>query len=243
MQQLIEPTENACCFRAALKDIPDTSVVYAKPKVVGEYSVTTERDVVIGRKNLRLLNESLVGKCNINLDLCDGYENFVKKDDVVCEALDPFLKWISASIPRNVGLKEFCDADIVCNRGLLKKVASFPYGYRDHDCFHLVAVKFRSVIFMYDFYTEKILRQLRSPKKMDDLLLYYGFHFEKLVTLPLDFEPNNVKEEPVNNCEQFFCVSRTTLETAKKKLRILLSAEVDCINSSPVSYQHYSRVL
>ena len=79
---------------------------YAQPQIVGEYSVDKTRNVIIGRKFLRYLNEKMLDEQDCRFDLSEGYSNFEKKDVLHNEKLDVFLKWIAINAQPKKKLKE-----------------------------------------------------------------------------------------------------------------------------------------
>lgn len=71
------------------KEFPE----YRRPTIIGEYSVTKDKELSDGRKLLRYLNEKMTRR-QCQLDLSQGYSTFLSKDEFEMEKLDVLLKWV-----------------------------------------------------------------------------------------------------------------------------------------------------
>ncbi|MCP9260901.1 hypothetical protein DINM_004304 [Dirofilaria immitis] len=72
------------------------------------------------------------------------------------------------------------NADFICWRGTLTRIACSPYECRDG--WRLAAVRYKSIIFLCEFPTNEKILQLKSMSDRDKLMTYWGFKFEQYVT-------------------------------------------------------------
>ncbi|KAM3715845.1 Decapping nuclease dom-3 [Dirofilaria immitis] len=205
----------------------DAFPTFDKPSVIGEMCVTKQRDVLPGRCRAKYLHEKAVGqKCNLDLNI--GYQQFESKDILYNEKLDVLLKWILIHSESGSSLNKVChNADFICWRGTLTRIACSPYECRDG--WRLAAVRYKSIIFLCEFPTNEKILQLKSMSDRDKLMTYWGFKFEQYVTSDsLSSESN--RNEPVTNLEEFNIVVKTRLG-GRRGFRILYSGETDCIDT------------
>lgn len=146
------------------------------------------------------------------------------------------------------------EADFVCWRGTLRRIACSPY--ENQEDWQLAAVQYKSVIFICEFPTNRKILQTNSMSSRDKMMSYWGFKFERYITadslsviflfsvfflkslnrihkyLSLKFfqsEPGG--NEPVTSLEEFIVVVKSCLGGRKKGFNILYSGEVDCIDA------------
>uniref|UniRef100_F1L7U0 Decapping nuclease n=1 Tax=Ascaris suum TaxID=6253 RepID=F1L7U0_ASCSU len=224
---------------------PESFPLYKFPSPIAEYSVTKERNVVPGRAEAKYFYGKILEKdAAFHFDLNKGFEIFESKDDLLQdERLDILSKWLISRAAPNVGLSEVCfHADFVCYRGLLTRIASTPYDVMED--WIVGAVRIGSTIFLCEFRTEeKKLRQEMLDRR-DKLMCYWGFKFEQYVTTDSPDSPlkekqlswslyltTPVTDQVVSNMKEFDVVMRTTLGNKGGGIRLLFSAETDCLDS------------
>ncbi|KHN77206.1 Decapping nuclease dom-3 [Toxocara canis] len=208
-----------------------TFPMYRSPSVVAEFSVTKERDVVPGRMEARYFyNKVLEHGAKCHFDLNEGFETFQSKDELLNggEKLNVLCKWLITRASPNASLKEVCcDADFVCYRGLLTRVASTPYDVS--ESWMLSAVRIESTIFLCEFPTEQKKHRIETMTQREKMMCYWGFKFEQFVTTDTPTS-SPVTNEAVCNLREFDVVLKTTLGD-EDRVRLLFSAETDCFDS------------
>ncbi|KAI2697681.1 hypothetical protein CBS147332_8664 [Penicillium roqueforti] len=172
-------------------------------------------------------------------DLNIGYETFQKLNDVPDEHLDALLDTLVAHEKET---EKKCDVDIVTWRGMMTKILTAPFD--NMNGFEMNATCFQGTIFIeenneYKNQQKEIQRKRGSPPGMapQELMMYWGYKFEKLAVLPKTWDESTREEiegrqnEVVNNAAQYCSVVRTGIGN----VRMILGGEVDAIWDSKPS--------
>ncbi|VDM63933.1 unnamed protein product [Angiostrongylus costaricensis] len=177
-------------------------------KLTLDFYVTRDRRLVPGREDAKYLYEAALADGGaVNLDLNKGFSTFEEKSGD--ERLDVLLDWIVSQAPRGGHLKKVLhEADFVCWRGLLTRIASTPFSRK--DAWEFAAAQIKGVIFLCERETE-YTKQSQT-----------GNYF---------FEGEPSVNTPVTSREEFGVVVRSELGTSVgTPLQLVYGAEVDAIN-------------
>ncbi|CAJ0595240.1 unnamed protein product [Cylicocyclus nassatus] len=228
------------------QDIRRRPVDYAKYKIqqtIGEYTVTCDRDLVSSRAKYLYNEEGLDrGLDDVSYDLNQGFDAYMEnekdkyerrqlEENYADERLDIFWKWIITTIgmeaPKGSSAKEVLhDADIVCCRGLLKRIALTAYIHSEDD-WEFSAIRFNNVVFLCE---QERYTSWHTESK--DLVPYWyrGLKFEQYMTVnELNEEPRT--NEPVTR-EEHVAVFRSTLGLeCGNPLKLVFNGSVDAIKS------------
>ncbi|RCN38080.1 RAI1 like protein [Ancylostoma caninum] len=201
---------------------------FGQPQRLGEYTVTRDRCVVLGREDAKYLYEAaLADGGRVRFDLNKGFSTFEEKEGD--ERLDILLDWIASQAPRGGPLKKVLhEADFLCWRGLLTRIAATPFCPK--DSWEFAAARVGDVIFLCERETEETRQRKLSMSQRDKMMTYWGFKFEQYMTVA---EKDGLpKVDEIVTCrEEFAVVVRSTLaSTAGKPLKLVYSGEVDAIN-------------
>jgi RAT1-interacting protein len=167
---------------------------FSNPQHIGEFSLDKQRQVVADRSQLKYLNKRSVNEHPIEMDLNDGYRRFEQKDPLQQETLDTFLQWIMLTSKMNVPLRTgnsddenirvllavVHDADIVCWRGALTKIAATPYEQREG--WRMACIRHAGVIFICEYRTQEKRRSIENMTAKEKLMSYWGVKFEQYMT-------------------------------------------------------------
>ncbi|CAJ0595244.1 unnamed protein product [Cylicocyclus nassatus] len=218
------------------QDIRGRPVDYAKYKIqqtIGEYTVTSDRDLVPAQAKYLYNEEALDrGIYDVSYDLYQGFDAYIEKEkdkyerrqleenSKADERLDNFWKWIIMQAPKGSSVKEVLhDADIVCCRGLLQRIARAAYVWS--NAWEFSAIRFNNVVFLCEQE-----RYTSWHTESRDLLphWYRGLKFEQYMTVnKLNEEPRT--DEPIT-CEEHVVVFRSTLGSECGNPLRLVSTEV-----------------
>ncbi|KAI5790086.1 protein rai1 [Geopyxis carbonaria] len=161
----------------------------------------------------------------LNINLSEGFDRFVKHDDTIDEHLDSLLAAIEA-LERESGTT--CNTDIMTWRGMLTKIMSLPFDKRNG--FEMNAVSFQGTIFIEENHEFKIATRAHSNQRQDTMS-YWGYKFEALATLPKQWDDCSRREielrssEIVSNKAQFCSIVKTAFDDVK----LILGGEVDAV--------------
>ncbi|CAJ0595237.1 unnamed protein product [Cylicocyclus nassatus] len=202
---------------------------FGQPQRLGEYTVTRDRQLVPGREDAKYLYEAaLADGGRVRLDLNQGFDTFEEKEGD--ERLDILLEWVVSQAPRGGPLKKVLhEADFVCWRGLLTRIAATPFCPK--DSWEFVAARIGGVIFLCERETEETRIRKQSMSQREKMMTYWGFKFEQYMTVTeKDDQPRT--DDIVTCREEFAVVVRSTLAaTTGKPLKLVYSGEVDAINA------------
>ncbi|KAK5973902.1 Decapping and exoribonuclease protein [Trichostrongylus colubriformis] len=201
---------------------------FGQPQRIGEYTVTRDRCVISGREDAKYLYEAAFADGGrVRFDLNKGFDTFEEKEGD--ERLDVLLDWITTQAPRGGPLKKVLhEADFVCWRGLLTRIAATPFCPR--DSWEFAAARIGEVIFLCEKETEETRQRKASMTQRDKMMSYWGFKFEQYMTVAERGGEPTVNE-PVTCREEFAMVVKSTLGTpVGRPLRLVYSGEVDAIN-------------
>ncbi|KAK6041254.1 hypothetical protein COOONC_21241 [Cooperia oncophora] len=202
---------------------------FGQPQRIGEYTVTRDRCVVSGREDAKYLYEAaLADGGRARFDLNKGFSTFEEKVEGD-ERLDVLLDWIATQAPRGGPLKKVLhEADFVCWRGLLTRIAATPFCPK--DSWEFAAARIGGVIFLCERETEETRQRKESMTQREKMMSYWGFKFEQYMTVTEKGGQPNVNE-PVTCREEFAMVVKSTLAaTVGRPIRLVYSGEVDAIN-------------
>ncbi|XP_055532419.1 decapping and exoribonuclease protein-like [Wyeomyia smithii] len=192
----------------------------SKPKIVGFFSVGSERQYLDTADNLKYLN---LPKPDANgllrIDLNNGFGTRLPKPaSAKQERIDHLLQFIIL----NRGKGDSVPYDFVCFRGLLRMLMCTPYE-RDSGWI-VLASRYKGTIYLCAKDTPEKLRQEANETEQQKRFCYYGFKFEQhILTDEPGSEPNT--SAPVSESEEFCSLFSSTLEGK----RILYGAEMDGI--------------
>ncbi|VDK81665.1 unnamed protein product, partial [Cylicostephanus goldi] len=126
---------------------------FGQPQRLGEYTVTRDRQLVPGREDAKYLYElALADGGRVRFDLNQGFDTFEEKEGD--ERLDVLLDWVVSQAPRGGPLKKVLhEADFVCWRGLLTRIAATPFCPK--DSWEFAAARIGGVIFLCERETEE----------------------------------------------------------------------------------------
>ncbi|KAJ1368593.1 hypothetical protein KIN20_029756 [Parelaphostrongylus tenuis] len=201
---------------------------FGHPEAMGEYTVTRERLLVLGREDAKYLYEAALADGGVvNFDLNKGFKTFEDKGDD--ERLDVLLDWIVSQAPRGGPLKKVLhEADFVCWRGLLTRIASTPFCRKDP--WEFAAALIGGVIFLCERETQYTRQRKQTMTEREKLMSYWGFKFEQYMTVA-DKEGEPIVNTPVTSREEFGVVVRSELGTSVgRPLKMVYGAEIDAIN-------------
>lgn len=201
---------------------------FGQPQRLGEYTVTRDRCVVSGREDAKYLYEAaLADGGRVRFDLNQGFNTFEEKNGD--ERLDVLLDWIVSQAPRGGPLKKVLhEADFVCWRGLLTRIAATPFCPKDP--WEFAAARIGGVIFLCEKETEEAKQRKLSMSQREKMMSYWGFKFEQHMTIEEQGSQPSV-DVPVTCREEFAVVVRSTLAaTVGRPLKLVYSGEVDAIN-------------
>ncbi|XP_022102390.1 decapping and exoribonuclease protein-like [Acanthaster planci] len=210
---------------------------FSRPQELGHFSLEIDRTFANDNRHLKHYHP-LSKESDLNLDLRQGFETFVKRDDDVKERLDNVMKWIVHNKKhflrpqRNVSvcydikdddLIESLGIDFIAWRGHFTKFLCTPYENRDG--WEMAATLFRGTIYISEVETEEERQRRLGMNHWEQQCMYGGYKFEQYVTSDGKKSPDT--SQPVNNIEAFCSVVRSDLGPYK----LLYSGEVDCLQS------------
>lgn len=143
---------------------------YGQPKQIGYFCVDGNREYTPGKAYMKYYYPPPDPK-SINFDLNIGYEGTIKKEFDLNERIDFLLKWVTGnkSLLTNV--------EFVNYRGLLTKVMLTPYERQDD--WIICATKYRGVIYLCSFNTERDRKRHAEQTERDKLMSSWGYKFEQ----------------------------------------------------------------
>ncbi|VDM71639.1 unnamed protein product [Strongylus vulgaris] len=114
------------------------------------------------------------------------------------ERLDILLDWVMSQAPRGGPLKKVCydeleelsdncraqvlhEADFLCWRGLLTRIAATPFCPK--DSWEFAAARIGDVIFLCERETEETRQRKQSMTQREKMMTYWGFKFEQYMTV------------------------------------------------------------
>lgn len=218
---------------------------FRRPRIIGSFSVDANRKFVGDRSQMRffcperLKNSSQAGSSykRVNLDLNDGYDKVIRKDDSFKkdEGLSFMLKWICHNKPAFQIIDQTTNeaaplttlsTDFVAFRGLLTTLMCTPYEKREG--WQIFAVKHRGTIYLRQMDTDAKLKAEANKSESQQRMCSWGYKFEQYTLDDLRKEcaesfNEHRKLPPVNENEEFCCLFRTRLGTHS----VVYGAEMD----------------
>jgi RAT1-interacting protein len=190
---------------------------FSQPKLIGAFSVDSERKYHSTLQNLKYLKIPKV----VNFNLNEGDRDYVSKPDNLDERLHHLLLFIQNN-PSTIKNGQV-DADFVCFRGLLRMIMCTPYENR--DSWIVLASKFKGTIYLCAEETpQKKAQKLRETER-DKMFQRYGFKFESYILSEHPNKPASGSSKPVIESEEFGCMFSVSIDGIK----ILFGAEMDGI--------------
>lgn len=210
---------------------------FSKPRQMGTFSVSIDRDYVDDQSELRAFSEPPV-KCSLR----DGYpDQFVSKDEAVREGLDFLLKWILLHDRDELHAKDGLDT-FVTWRGHLSNIACSLYELKP---WKFAVIRQGKRLYMSEYETSQAEAERVNRSDRHSEMCYWGIRFEAFATSKVtskgtddthSFVPSaesssdseEEAEEVIDNCAGFCSVVCSRLN----KHRLLFSGEVDCVRNA-----------
>lgn len=198
-----------------------TSATLAFPKIVGCYSLDSERNYQPNFSRLKYLVPHHGN--DVNFDLNRGFKQFLNKPPGAArdEKIDHLLEFIAKNFRklRQPEQERILRYDFVCFRGLLTKIMITPF---EQENWTIRATCLNGTIYMWSWEEERDF-----PHK--DKFVHWGYKFENYMFSKLPHQTPDANE-PANANEEF-CVM---FSTRVNNTLVLYGAEVDGVNSSVV---------
>lgn len=197
-----------------------TSATLAYPKIVGCYSLDTDRNYQANFSQLKYLVLPRHGD-NVNFNLNRRFRHFLDKPPGIArqEKIDHLLEFIAKNFRklRQPQQQRILRYDFVCFRGLLTKIMITPF---ERENWTINATCLNGTIYMWSWQEER-----NFPHK--EKFIHWGYKFENYMFSKL---PNQTPDpdEPANANEEF-CVM---FSTRVNNTLVLYGAEVDGVDSS-----------
>lgn len=166
------------------------------------------------------------------INLREGYDTFVKRDDKSDEHLDSLLATI-IDLEQKQGHK--LEVDFITWRGMMTKILTAPFDF--FSDFEMNATLFQGTIYIEEnhaYKQEQRAGEARPPARngiAQEEIQYWGYKFETLSSLPQPWalcsraEIENRHREQINNHAQFCSIVRTGMGTSS----FVIGGEVDAI--------------
>lgn len=199
---------------------------FARPYMVGEYTVDRQRRMQLGRAAAKYVYTKSFGR--VEMDLNIGYDTFEEKDGGD-ERVDMLLEWITRLSPAGGNLKKVLhETDMVCWRGLLTKIAVTPFSTNDH--WRFLAHREKNVIFLCEESTDQTIQRKENMTMREKIMTYWGHKFEQYVTV--DSNDTVPDTTGIVSCkEEFGVVSRSSIAAPNgPPIRLLYGAEIDAVD-------------
>ncbi|XP_038067147.1 decapping and exoribonuclease protein-like [Patiria miniata] len=208
---------------------------FSRPRELGHFSLEIDRSFVNDDRHLKHYYPPSK-ESDLDLDLRQGFETFVKRDDNVKERLNNVMKWIIHNKQhflkpeRTVGVHydtetddmiESLGIDFIAWRGHFTKFLCTPNENREG--WEMAVTLFRGTIYISEVETEQDRQHRLEMNHWEKQCMYGGYKFEQYVTSDGKKAPD--PSQPVNNIEAFCTVVRSDLGPFK----LLYSGEVDCL--------------
>ncbi|KAJ1650278.1 decapping endonuclease targeting mRNA [Dispira simplex] len=199
---------------------------YHQPKEILSFSLDDERRVHYDDRGLSCYFPAPIGTC-----LFDRADTFKARDVTKNEHIDNILQAL-VHAKRDGTLLELRQPQFVTFRGIMTKILYLPYNTREE--WELGATRYNGTIYLEERLTD---RRLQEPfrNRQQKLLMYSGYRFETMSTVPVEPDQLSGSDDPVvgdrfnldtNNCAEFNSLFKTRLG----KHSILMGAEVDCVS-------------
>ncbi|GMR50468.1 hypothetical protein PMAYCL1PPCAC_20663, partial [Pristionchus mayeri] len=213
-------------------DYNSISGEFASHRIIGVYSVNTDREVLCENNNrfteARFLIEGNV-RIGVNFDLTLGYDTYKAKELQNEPCLYQLCKWAIAQ-PGATIEEVFGGAEFASWRGTIKRMAMSLFVYRPQladdykrkNAWTVVAQKFGGVI---------LLSEQSKSYEDGDLETYTGFKFEQFMTVDANGQENI--DCPVDSRPTFEMMVRTDLVVKelrqRKTIKLCCGGEVDAL--------------
>lgn len=153
---------------------------FAKPKLIGYYSVGAQRNFTNDISLLKYINKIPVGR--VNFDLNYNMTSVLKNTEGE-EKIKFFLEYFK---DHKEALNVFDQSDIsladvpfVCSRGVLQKMSALPY--LNHESFRFSACLFRGVIYMHYLTTAEAEAKKNNITEREKTFSTWGYKFEQYI--------------------------------------------------------------
>lgn len=214
-------------LNTALETTANAALAY--PKIVGCYSVDSERNYHQNFSKLRYL-KAVEG--SVHFDLNKGFKKFLNKPSHVTrdEKINHMLEFIARNLHKlRLPTKEKpLRYDFVCFRGLLTKIMITPF---ERENWTMRATCFKGTIYMWTYEEE---RNWHDKEKF----VHWGYKFENYMFAKApNLKPD--ASEPANANEEFCVMFSTRINDTL----ILYGAEVDGVHSNHIIDEEENEIL
>lgn len=214
---------------------------FAEPTEIGHFSMSAEKDISFDKKQLKCLNvtfppsSGVEQQLSVNFDLNEGYDGHISKATETGK-IDRLLKFAvhrqkmsGETLPH---LKSALgNADFLCYRGLLTRIASTVYSPK--DSWILCVIKFQDVYFLCEFQTAKKQQEIAAMTFREKLMTYWGHRFEPYLLSSTQDAVAKVGPSVAMNLNEEYCsIVRTKLDNH----RLVFGGEVDCVDPETNEY-------
>ncbi|XP_054006089.1 decapping and exoribonuclease protein [Hylaeus anthracinus] len=209
-----------------INDLTGPAKHFAKPQIVGHYSINGVREYCNDLSQLKYYIKPL-DPDNVYFDLDDNH-NTIYKPENEDSKLDNLLRWMSENFDQlkrqdsNNENDRWLEPEIVCFRGLLKILMITPY--HKEDGWIICASKFKGTIYLCAFDTDKKKQRILKEPAHIKQWSSWGYKFEQYL---LSGKPSTNPDLslPLNQNEEFCCVFKSKL----RETVLLYGAEIDGI--------------
>lgn len=191
--------------------------IMGKPKVLGSYSIDSERDFGHDQSMLHFLDRQYYpedGKMTVNIDLNRGWDKFIRYSGNTQDSFQNFLRWIINNQSCLVaGSQERLTADFISVRGNFTKIMRTPYNYV--EAWTMYVTEFKGSVYIINWKRDEELALNEDP--IMDAVGKWGHTFEHCMR-------GGDPEDGIDANEEYRCV----LKTMMGETSLLYAPEVDC---------------
>ncbi|XP_069989046.1 decapping and exoribonuclease protein [Penaeus vannamei] len=185
------------------------------PSVIGNYSIDGNREFGYDRSMLQFLQRKYLPetKMNVHLDLNKGHQDTVEYKGNSQESFENFLQWVFSNQDdlKSDKTSSRLSADVLCMRGLLKKIMKTPYNPREP--WTILVTGFKGTLYMVNW---KPYSEDKEENEVPKNVGFWGHKFEQYMKADPD--------DPLDANEEY----RSVLKLALGDFSLVYSPEVDC---------------
>ncbi|KAE9551231.1 hypothetical protein FO519_005564 [Halicephalobus sp. NKZ332] len=204
------------------------------PLLLDDFISNRERKITIGRDKHKFLVENyLKNGGRTNFDLNKGQNTYDPRPQG--EGLGQILQyitWKSEQTGEQDLKKVIKEADVVCWRGSITKMAASPY--EENGTGWKIAIdKFEDVLFFHDMETDTQIANMEKQTEWEKKCTYWGHKFETYIFAERGKDPT--PDEPVSTWEEmgaaFFTIFPGSPEAKEAEVKAFYAAEMDGLDS------------